>query len=324
MENKEELETYKEIISSSNKKLSTLGVLSHFFSHSDLIAIQIRTKVIHNLFEANRNLDIHKLDLFHLQYTNSLIELFQKLKKSKEQKYLLLNDEMYINEDFIKKLRSELDTVDFASEVKAYNQLVSSKIEQLYKELESGQISRFSWHEVTAFSMKYREEFYRDLTEAQYLKLTGHDDAPKYHNEHVTVEKKLLGKLNIQKFKLKLVCGFAYGDEALEVFEFVNSNDRFVFLPAKKAFYLLDQTQLAGLDLEKNQSNRQEIIEQLMYKNTLLKEKLSSVKTSMPREVEEVLESYLAKISGVDFLDDLQSVDEQTNILKAMLNINIK
>ena len=40
-------------------------------------------------------------------------------------------------------------------------------------------------------------------------------------------------------------------------------------------------------------------------------------------DVEEVLEGYLEKISGVDFLDELQNVDEQTNILRAMLNINI-
>lgn len=43
----------------------------------------------------------------------------------------------------------------------------------------------------------------------------------------------------------------------------------------------------------------------------------------MPADVEAVMESYLQKISGVEFLEDLQNVDEQTNILKAMLNIKI-
>jgi len=104
----------------------------------------------------------------------------------------------------------------------------------------------------------------------------------------------------------------------------VNSNDKFVFIHNKKAFYLLDNSNLSGLDLSKNESNRKMVIDQLIHKNNLLQEQLVTVKTCLALDVEKVLKSYLEKISGVDFLDDLQNVDEQTNILKAMLNINIK
>ena len=67
MVNKEQLENFDRIIAESSKKLSTLKVLSNFFNHPDLIAISIRTQIIHNLFENNLSLDINKLELFHIQ-----------------------------------------------------------------------------------------------------------------------------------------------------------------------------------------------------------------------------------------------------------------
>jgi len=319
-----ELDTFKQIIAESTKKLSTLKVLSNFFNHPDLLAIFIRTKVIHNLFEANQDLDIHKLDLFHIQFTSSLIDLFQKLKRSKEQKYLLISDEIYINEGFIKRLKEEITVDTFSEEGKKQSQRMSSRLEEIYNLLAAYSNTRFTWTELLALGQRRSAEFYREVPEAHYLQLVNNTYQGTYQNELVTLEKKLLGKLNIYKFKVKLVCGLRYKNEPLEVYEFIHSNDKFIFINNKKSFYLLDEVQLKGIDISKNQSNRKELIDQLTNKNALLQEKLNTVKTSLSDEVEKVIDSYLAKISGVDFLDDLQNVDEQTNILKAMLNITIK
>lgn len=324
MENKEDLETFNQIIRDSIKKLSTLKILSNFFNHSDLIAILIRTKIIHNLFEANKNLDIHKLDLFHIQFTNCLIELFQKLKKSKEQKYLLINDEIYINEDFINKLRTETETISFSEEIKNHTENVSKKIEELYKLFAQEVNTNFDWKIISEFVNKRSAEFYREITEEQLKKIVSHSGKQTYQNTHVVIEKKLLGKLNIQKFKIKFLCGLRYSADEIEIYEFINSNDKFIFINDKKSFYLIDNSKLQGIDISKNESAKKQIINQLINKNTHLNDYLSNIKSSIPQDVEKVLESYLEKISGVEFLDDLQNVDEQTNILKAMLNINIK
>ncbi|RYF23857.1 MAG: hypothetical protein EOO42_06560 [Flavobacteriales bacterium] len=95
------------------------------------------------------------------------------------------------------------------------------------------------------------------------------------------------------------------------------------FINSIKTFYLLDEQMSEGLDLSKNSSDKATIVSELKSRNDLLRDKLATVKTSLPQTVEEVLDGYLAKISGVDFLEELQNVDEQTNILRAMLNINI-
>jgi hypothetical protein len=319
----EQEEIYAQIIKESSKRLVVLKTLSNFFSHKDLFAVFVRTQVIHNLFESNKNLDVNKLDLFHVQYTTSLIDLFLKLKKAKEQQYLLLSDEIYINQDLIRKLESETLAVNFTDAARKHSRAMSEKIRQLYAMLAGGSLSVFSWGDTMSFSQAMRGEFFRQLNITQFKQLVKADGRNNYDNEFVTIERKLLGRLNIHGFRMKFACGFVCDDEVAEVYDFIDSNDRFIFINGSKSFYFLDDDMSKGIDLSKNTSNKTNIIIDLKIKSDALREKQAIIKTSIAPDVEEVLAGYLEKISGVDFLDELQNVDEQTNILRAMLNINI-
>jgi hypothetical protein len=318
-------ELYVQIIKDSAKKLRDVKMLSNFFNHKDLFAVYIRTKVIHNLFESNRSLDINKLELFHVQYTSSLIELFQKLKKSKEQQYLLINDEIYINDDLIKKLEKETEGDNFQSSARKHGVIMANKLKEIYAMLDSGNISpSFGWGDIMVFSVQKGREFFRELPGGEvFLQLTDSDGKKTYQAEYAVIEKKLIGKLNKLNFRVKFTCGLRFENEYVEVFDFIDSNEQFIFINSIKTFYLLDEKMANGLDLSKNSSDKEAIIFELKSKNDLLRDKLSTIKTVLPQTVEEVLEGYLTKISGVDFLEELQNVDEQTNILRAMLNINI-
>lgn len=318
-------EIYAQAIKDSNKRLLVLKTLSNFFNHKDLFAVYIRTKVIHNLFESNTGLDPNKLELFHIQYTSSLIDLFQKLKKAKEQQYLLVNDEIYINDELVGKLEKQTQSLDFAGESRKHSQNMGTKLRELYSILESGTAGKpFSWGDALMLSTRFGQEFYREFTDAQkFLQLTETEAKKTYRSDYAAIERKLMGRLNKLNFRIKFTCGLRYQNDYLEVFEFVDSNDKFIFIEAIKTFLLLDNEMAAGLDFSKNVSNKADIVNSLRQKNDMLHDKLGSIKTSLPTDVEDVLESYLEKISGVDFLEELQNVDEQTNILRAMLNINI-
>lgn len=318
-------EIYDQIIKDSAKRLRVVKVLANFFNHKDLFAAYIRTKVIHNLFETNRNLDINKLELFHVQYTSSLIELFQKLKRAKEQQYLLITDEIYINDDLIRKLEKESEGHNFQLAAKKHGATMSNKLREIYAMLDTGsQSPTFGWGDIMLFSTDKGQEYFRELPGgASFLQLTDCEDKKTYQSAHAVIEKKLIGKLNKFNFRIKFACGLRFENEYVEVFDFVDSNEQFIFINSIKTFYLLDEERSRGLDLSKNLSNKAAIVAELRRKNELLHDKLTTVKTALPATVEEVLEGYLAKISGVDFLEELQNVDEQTNILRAMLNINI-
>jgi len=319
----EQEEIYAQIIRESGKRLVVLKTLSNFFNHKDLFAVFVRTQVIHNLFESNKNLDTNKLDLFHVQYTSSLIDLFLKLKKAKEQQYLLLSDEIYINQDLVRKLEGEATGTNFTAASRNHSKVMSEKIKQLFDMLAGGTLSVFSWGDIMSFSQTTRGEFFRQLDPVQFAQLTKAENRNSYENEFVTIERKLLGRLNIYNFRMKFACGFICNDEVAEVFDFVDSNDKFIFINSSKSFYFLEEEMSRGIDLSKNTSNKTSIIIDLKIKSDSLREKQATIKSYIAPDVEEVLANYLDKISGVDFLDELQNVDEQTNILRAMLNINI-
>ena len=318
----EEEERYVQIIKDSNRKLVVLKLLSNFFNHKDFVGVLVRTKVIHSLFQKNQTLDINKLELFHIQFTNSLIDLFQKIKKSKEQHYTLISDEIYINKDIIAKLKFEIGEEKFADLTKQHGQKMSKKIEELYQILASDSHSFFDWSEIISFSDGIKSEFYREISIDQYERLTA-VNKKNYENKYVKFEKKLLGRLNILKFKIKFLCGLVCNNEIIEVYEFRDSNDKFVFIGNEKSFHFIEADMVKDINISKNHSAKGEIIAELEEKNALLELELGTIKTSLPENVQEVLKDYLNKISSVDFLEDLQNVDEQTNILKTMLNINI-
>lgn len=317
-----EEESYTRIIKESQQKILTVELLSNFYNHKNLITALIKTKIIHNLFQNNRHLDINKLELFHIQYTSSLIDLFKKLKKKKEQQYLLISDEIQINEDIISKLQIELGSSTFGEQMKNHAQIMSQKIAQLYNMLLTEKADAFSWNEITSVSNSIHSAYYREIKGEQYERLTL-SNKPVYQNAFAKFERKLLGRLNIFQFRVKFLCGLVNNDKVIEVYEFRDSNDLFIFIAADKSFCFLEDQIAAGIDLSRNVSVKQEVINQLKIKNGLLTEQLGTIKSSLPENVEEVLINYVDKISSVDFVNDLQNVDEQTNILKSMLNINI-
>ncbi|MCK8140717.1 hypothetical protein MW871_02310 [Flavobacterium sp. I-SCBP12n] len=318
----EEEEIYLQIIKDSNRKLVILELLSNFFNHKDLVGVLVRTKIIHTLFQNNRILDINKLELFHIQFTNSLIDLFQKIKKSKEQHYVLITDEIHINEDILSKLKLEIEETKYAKRMQLHAQNMSKKIENLYQLFVTEKDVFFDWNEIIVFSESIQAEFYREITINQYEQLSQFNKNL-YKNEHAQFEKKLLGRLNILNFNIKFSCGLVCNNEIIEVYEFRDSNDKFIFIANEKSFYLLTDENAKGIDLSKNESAKEGIVKDLKTKNATLQQELSTLKTTLPESVLTVLKEYLAKISSVDFLEELQNVDEQTNILKTMLNINI-
>ena len=313
---------FVQIIKDSDKRLVVLQVLANFFNHKDLIGVVIKTKIIHNLFKKNRSLDCNKLELFHLQFTDSIIELFRKLKKSKEQQYLLISDEININNETIASLQSEIEKSDFPENAKIHAQIMSQKVAQLYQMFVSDQQELFSWNEILMFSNDYRSKYYREINSNQYEQLIP-VDRKVYKNSHSIFEKKLLGRLNILQFRIKFLCGLVCNNQIIEVYEFRDSNDKFIFVGNDKSFYFLENENAKGIDLSKNSSSKNQVLFELNTKNTQLKTTLETIKTSLPESVEQVLKDYLDKISSTNFTDDLYNVDEQTNILKTMLNIKI-
>ena len=314
------------IIKDSEKRLNKLKVLTNFFDQSQVIAISVRTRVIHDMFANNKDLDINKLELFHLQFTDSLLDLLIKLKKNIEQKYLLINNEIQINNEVINSFVSEIKKDEFLDRVKTHNLIIQTFMESLYNDLAfDKKVSKLTnLVEKNDLSNEMGTEFYRKIALQEYEQLNSISSNSMYEFFDFRIEKKLLGKLNIQKFKFKFLCGFQFNNQIIEIYEFIHCNEYFIFLKEKKEFLTLNLAEFKNIDFSKNNSNKKEILLQLKRKNVDLNNKAERTLKSIPSDVEIVLNNYCDKISSMEFLDDLQNIDEQTNVLRTMLNINIK
>ncbi|MDC8106759.1 hypothetical protein MTQ00_19830 [Chryseobacterium sp. B21-037] len=305
------------ILSQSKRRLTKLKLLANFFENVNIISIYIKTDIIHNLFNENKTLDFQKLELFHLQYTDSLIELLTKIKKKKENDLLAVINEIDINNQYISAFE-ERKVDSFEIDRKMYSGIFSTHLKNLYKDLTEDKFT-LNWNDVLYFHKKYATEFFR--TEADESKLKLHP-VPSYQYNDYFIERKLLGKLNIQNFKVRFMCGYRIDRNEYELFRIFQSDEHFIFNIEEKRLYLIDD-ELAYLNTAENESNQIVIINQLKRKNQELEESIGERKRTLPEDVETVLKDYLRNLENVDIMSKIFDVNEETNILRAMLNLNL-
>ncbi len=305
------------IMSQSKRRLTRLKLLSNFFENVDIIAIYIKTDIIHHLFEENKTLDYNKLELFHLQYTDSLIELLTKIKKKKENDLLAVINEISINKRYISTFE-EKKTDSFETDRKIYSGIFSEHLKNLYQDLVDEK-NTLNWNQVLYFQKKYAAEFYR--TDADETKLKP-QSVPFYQYQDYCIERKLLGKLNIQNFKVRFVCGYRKERDEYELFRIFQSDEHFIFNVEEKKLYLIDD-ELQYLNTAENESNQISIINQLKEKNDDLTETMEIKKKTIPEDVQSVLKDYLRNLESIDIMSKIFDVNEETNILRAMLNLNL-
>lgn len=87
--------------------------------------------------------------------------------------------------------------------------------------------------------------------------------------------------------------------------------------------YLIDDEDLESLNTNENESNQISIINQLKRKNEDLNETMEFRKKELSADVTAVLKDYLRNIESVDIMSKIFDVNEETNILRAMLNLNL-
>lgn len=305
------------IMSQSRRRLTKLKLLSNFFENIDVISVYIKTDIIHKLFEENKTLDYNKLELFHLQYTDSLIELLTKIKKKKENDLLAVINEININNQYIDAFE-EKKIDNFETDRKFYSGVFSEHLRKLYKDLTEDKFT-LNWNDVLYFHKKYAVEFYRTEADETKLKL---GNFPSYQYQDYLIERKLLGKLNIQNFKVRFVCGYRIGRDEYELFKIFQSDEHFIFNVEERKLYLIDD-ELSYLDTSENESNQASVMNQLKRRNEGLEETIHEKKRILPEGVDNVLKDYLKNIESVDIMSKIFDVNEETNILRAMLNLNL-
>ncbi|AZI26247.1 MULTISPECIES: hypothetical protein [Pedobacter] len=312
------------ILKKSNAEINRLQLLSVFFDDEIIYKIFLRTQVIHQLFSNNEDLEIEKLDLFHLQFTDSVIALLRKIKKSNEKNVALIYDEINLNEALIDKMAGTLNGQQgFVQDKQKQSLKVNQSLRRLYNNLSDLSTDFPFSKNINVFSAKYANDYYFDLTADQLAKLIDFQGKNIYSNAYATIEKKLMGRLCKYDFRTEFYLGLKSGEMIIEVYKFLDSQNYFLFFPARNLFLFCDLSQFKDLDTTNNLSERERIVQELEFKNDKLKGNAAVLKTAMSKEVQDLLESSYQKISDISFLNHLNNFDVQSNILKDMLKTDL-
>lgn len=311
------------ILKNSKKRIQKLKLLSKFFQKEDLINIIIKTEVIQSYFESNSiaGLDVNKLELFHIQYTDSLIVLLDKIKKQKEAGILTAYKEIDANEDYIDGFISQQKSGrDFNTESKYQNALVSDFLRSIYDNLTDVR-KPVDYKKVRELSNFYAQDYYRKTDKIDPL--LSLPNVKYYEFENVDIERKLLGKLNANNFKIRFVCGYIISNQIFELFRIVDTNEDFIWNLQTNEFYILAEDIALLLDRSPNTSSKRSIVSELRNRNEELKVKAENIKSELPEEVMTLLEKYKETLDSQDVLNQVISIDEELSILTSMLNLNL-
>lgn len=312
------------ILKQSNAEINRLQLLSAFFDEEIIYKIYLRAQVIHQLFAGNEDLELEKLDLFHLQFTSSVIELLKKIKKSNEKSVSLIYDEIHLNEELISRMaNATINKASFNIDKQRQALKVNNALRKLYEVL-SGLNSDFPFPKnINAFSSKYANDFYFDLNTEQLAKLIDYQGKQVYANSSATIEKKLMGSLCKYEFRSEFFMGLKSGEMIVEIYKISAIDRHFIFFPSRNLFQFCDLTILEGLDQSNNLSEKERIVQELEYKNDKLASNAAILKQAIPAEVIKLLEDSYLKISDINFLNHLNNFDVQSNVLKAMLKTDL-
>jgi hypothetical protein len=316
-------ENQARIISESNKTISKLHLLSVFFGDDMIYKIYLRTQVIHRLFETNPELDISKLELFHIQYTVTIIDLLKRIKTSNEKNVSLLLDEISLNKEMISKIGETIYTEQsFRLDKQRQALKVNLSLRKLYQLLsEDKDESPFSKN-INSFSAHYAADFFFEIPYTLFEEVTTFSPNDVYRNNHATIQRKLMGILCKVDFKSEFVCGVTAGTLVLEIYHIPDEDRHFLYSPSRNLFLFFDMKKIAGIDHTADISKKGKIVRELQDKNDQLQSAASISKTLIPTEIKTLISQYYEKIEDVNFLDKLTNLDIQANILKTMLNTN--
>lgn len=314
----------KSILKDSNQIISRLQILSVFFQEEVVYKIYLRTQVIHSLFENNEALSIDKLELFHLQFTTSVVELLKKIKKSNEKNVTLLDEEIGLNQEVIEKLNETLQNEQSFLAGRQHQSLkINNSLRNLFEVLSEHTADFPFVKNITQFSARFAKDFYYAICPEVLSKLINYDLSTVYVNSAATIEKKLMGLLCKYDFKTEFLYGLKSGTLVIEVYKFIAADRYFMFFPSRNLFLFCTPEEIGALDFAGTSSEKAKMIQELAYKNDQLKSSAAAVKTYIPPEIIKLLQDNYTKISDISFLDNLSNFDVQANILKTMLNTDM-
>lgn len=309
-----------EILDASDKILQRLNDLITFFEDQTVMKIYLQSQVIHKLFEENPDIDINKLELYHMQFTSTLIDLLDKIRKKNERMVNRMESEIELNTDMIGKLRQAITQEGgFEAEKLQQAQRITRSIYNLHKAL-SSQSSEYPYTDnINAFSLKYYKDYFFDADPQLLDSLTSYNHSDAYRNTFGAIDKKLLTTLAKNSYRVQFCFGIRLNNILMEIYKIYNEDSYFSFQPTKNNFLPCDINVFPYNEWESESSKKERSVKELMQRNLQLERDIKFNLRHIDSDITNLLDDNLKRITELDFLADLENIDIQANTLRTMI-----
>lgn len=310
-----------EILDTSTRIIQQLYDLTIFFEQQTIMDIYLQNQVIHKLFEDNPDMDINKLELYHMQFTITLIELLEKIKKKNERVVGMMKSEIELNNDMMQKLRKAIALEGSFEGEKVQQALKVSRAIYNFHKILSSQSRDYPFIENTSlFSIKFYKEYFFEVDPKLQDAIIGYSSSDVYRNSYGAIGRALLTTLAANSYAIDFFAGIRIGNLLAEIYRVRNNGMFFIFVPAKNLFLQVEMSLFPDwkqwiTELSKKESS----IKDLTIRNIGLEKDLKVNLKRIDNDISDLLTENLKKITDIDFLADLENVDIQANTLKAML-----
>lgn len=318
------------ILDSSKTKIKTLKSFEKYFDNRLITNIISQTEVIHEVFEGNRTLNFNKLEQYHYYYTDHLIELLEKLSKSKDENTSVLNTQIKSIEKKIeqfKKRSNEIlngDIKKLDNSKAQYAQAMSLHLQSIYNcMVDNFDDFRFKKREVfKTYTSKAGKDLAWILTTDQFIKVTDYNFDNQYKYEDYHIERKLMGRLQKNLFMIDFIGICVSGDSSFEIFQISETGDYFLYNHERGIFQFLEYRKIQDSCTSANTGYGELNVEinDLEEKRVILKAQLKDVKTIDSKTIN-TLKQYLQKIEDIELINKLEEVDVERRNLETILEM---
>ncbi|MFV0418318.1 MAG: hypothetical protein ACK5KT_06275 [Dysgonomonas sp.] len=310
----------KEILEKSDEVIQQLSDLSSFFEEPMLIKIYLQSQVIHKLFEDNKDIDINKLELFHLQFTTTLIDLLNKIKTKNERVVGMYRHEIELNNDMIEKLRQKMiQDGGFDAEKQKQTQRMSKSLRDLYTAIYYKSDEYPFKEDINSFSINFYKDYFFESEQEIVDNLIIYDKEDVYRNPYAIIDKHLLLALGQSNFNVKFFAGVKVYPILLELYKIQTEDTYFLYWPVKNLFLKCDINLFPYQNWDAEMSKKEQTVRNLHKKNSKLETNIKNTYKFLSEEIIELLDEDYKAITNIDFLASLEDIDTQANILRSML-----
>ncbi len=327
-----EIDPRLEALKSSSDKINKLNIIHNFFKNDSLDKINEKSKEVHDLFRINEQLNIKKLEQFHYYYTDNLIEMLSKLKKSKEDSYGIINEKL---KNINSKLKSIINNVildpDWINKNKnKYNDFIIFLLSNLYHNLSKEKqetkqetlvnISKYTKKDMS-FDEVYSTELFYEISDEEWISLEPTTSIQFYEHDVWRIEKKLMGKCHKNGFRIEFIAGLKLTACAY-LLNIKDTEDYFIYMPQNYSFYMTQFSKINKMMIEGNtKSGRDKKLRvELEGERNKISSLITEIKSLKDEKIIETLKNYLIKISNEDFLGDMVKIDLDRKYLDDILN----